>query len=196
MHVNWTIKYFVSSIIHALLIIHWQISLANGNHVIQDRENEACNPASSFPAETCMDARNFGHSWCQCTPIQPSACLDPGEREGVWGRGVGEGCMEGVTRIPDMQLAFVVAGFYRFSWHLVFIMSGLLHGDVFLTSWRLKQPREIIESDHKPRVIAFSNWSLGIIHKEIQKKCMFSRVSGNQIKTCLLHLYMNVSSKH
>lgn len=112
------------------------------------------------------------------------------------GRGVGEGCMEGVTRIPDMQLAFVVAGFYGFSWHLVFIMSGLLHGDVFLTSWRLKQPREIIESDHKPRVIAFSNWSLGIIHKEIQKKCMFSQVSGNQIKTCLLHLYMNVSSKH
>ena len=30
------------------------------------------------------------------------------------GRGVGEGCMEGVTRIPDMQLAFVVAGFYGF----------------------------------------------------------------------------------
>ena len=90
MHVNWTIKYFVSSIIHALLIIHWQISLANGNHVIQDRENEACNPASSFPAETCMDARNFGHAWCRCTPIQPSACIDPGEREGggggVYGR--------------------------------------------------------------------------------------------------------------
>ena len=42
--------------------------------------------------------------------------------------------MEGVTRIPDMQLAFVVAGFYGFLWHLVFIMSGLLHGDVFLTS--------------------------------------------------------------
>ena len=111
------------------------------------------------------------------------------------GRGVGEGCMEGVTRIPDMQLAFVVAGFYGFSWHLVFIMSGLLHGDVFLTSWRLKQPCEIIESDHKPRVIAFSNWSLGIIHKEIQKKCMFSRVSGNQIKNCFLQLFMSVSSK-
>ena len=146
------------------------------------------NPASSFPAETCMDVRNFGHAWCHCTPIQPSAFIDPGEREGGWGGG-------GVTRIPDMQLAFVVAGFYRFSWHLVFIMSGLLHGDVFLTSWRLKQPREIIESDHKPRVIAFSNWSSGIIHKEIQKKCMFSRVSGNQIKNCFLHLYMNVSSK-
>ena len=51
------------------------------------------------------------------------------------------------------------------------------------------------QSDHKPRVIAFSNWLLGIIHKEIQKKFMFSRVSGNQIKNCLLHLYMNVSSK-
>lgn len=42
--------------------------------------------------------------------------------------------MEGVMRIPDMQLVFVVAGFYGFSWHLVSIKSGLLHGDVFLTS--------------------------------------------------------------
>ena len=43
--------------------------------------------------------------------------------------------MEGITRIPDMQLAFVVAGLnYRFSWHLLFIISGLLLGDVFLTS--------------------------------------------------------------
>jgi len=56
--------------------------------------------------------------------------------------------MEGITRIPDMQLAFVLAGLYRFSWHLLFIISGLLHGDVFLTS---------CQSDHKPRVIAFSN---------------------------------------
>lgn len=138
--------------------------------------------------------------WMQEILVIHDVSVHPSNPLPVWpwwkGRGVGEGCMEGVTRIPDMQLAFVLAGFYRFSWHLVFIMSGLLHGDVFLTSWRLKQPREIIDSDHKPRVIAFSNWSLGIIHKEIQKKCMFSWVSGNQIKTCLLHLYMNVSSKH
>ena len=49
------------------------------------------NPASSFPVETFMDVRNFGHAWCQCTLIQPSACIDPGEREGgggsEWGGG-------------------------------------------------------------------------------------------------------------
>ena len=48
--------------------------------------------------------------------------------------------MEGVTRIPDMQLAFVVAGFYGFSWHLVFIMSGLLHGDVLGCSRKNPHP--------------------------------------------------------
>ena len=90
------------------------------------------NPASSFPVETFMDVRNFGHAWCQCTLIQPSACIDPGEREGGGGSEWGGGgvCMEGITRIPDMQLAFVVVGLYGFSLHLLFIISGLQHGDL------------------------------------------------------------------
>lgn len=92
-----------------------------------------------------------------------------------------------------MQLAFCGGWVKR-------IFMALAFHNVRTSAWRytciFDKLKINCQSDHKPRVIAFSNCSLGIIHKKIHKKFMFLQVSGNQIKNCFLHvIYMNVSSK-
>ena len=120
----------------------------------------------------------------------PTLCL---YRPWWKGRGVVGGSVYGRYNKNPRYAACICGG-----WVKLQIFMALAFYNLRTSAWRCIFDKLKIkttmwnncQSDHKPRVIAFSNWSLGIIHKEIHKEIrVFSSVWKSDQKLFIASLH-------